>query len=314
MKVGDKKPYLPVFVGSTFSDLQPWRRSVRDALAQLEAIVRGMEQFGSKPGSPVDECLRVVSSCKVYIGVFGMRYGTVPDGHERSMTHLEYDEAQRVGLPALIYIIDEENQPILPKHVETGPGSGKLQQLKDELKRRHVVSFFTTPEDLRARILHDLPQLLKDIGADISGDIESLEATSDSEVLRQFAVLPKMFSGRTVVIEFVTHDAFRTAFPEECKALGLESGATVVASANSSTGTHLRVFGERDTALALCRLAKDTRVQARAVTAFGVYTRVDWGEHGPISTPDTESGLVIKEILRVEPVEDGDKKRRKPAS
>jgi len=55
MRVGERKPYLPVFVGSTFVDLQLYRRAVRDALAQLEAIVRGMEHFGSKPGLPVDE-------------------------------------------------------------------------------------------------------------------------------------------------------------------------------------------------------------------------------------------------------------------
>src|SRR4029453_7937331 len=121
MKVGEKKPYVPVFVGSTFADLQLYRRAVRDALAQLEAIVRGMEHFGSKPGRPVDECLRVVASCKVYTGLFGMRYGSIPEGCDRSMTHLEYDEAQRLELPSLIYMIDEENQPLLPKYIETGP-------------------------------------------------------------------------------------------------------------------------------------------------------------------------------------------------
>jgi hypothetical protein len=36
---------------------------------------------------------------------------------------LEYDEAQRANLPSLVYIIDEENQPLLPKYVETGPGA-----------------------------------------------------------------------------------------------------------------------------------------------------------------------------------------------
>src|SRR5438094_6822273 len=140
-KVGKRQPYLPVFVGSTFSDLQPYRRAVREALTQLEAIVRGMEYFGSKPGSPVDECLRVVRSCKVYVGIFAMRYGSIPDGYDKSMTHLEYDEAQRANLPSLVYIIDDENQPLLPKYVETGPGAGRLQTLKAELKKRHLVSF-----------------------------------------------------------------------------------------------------------------------------------------------------------------------------
>jgi hypothetical protein len=231
MKVGEKKPHLPVFVGSTFADLQLYRRAIRDALAQLEAIVRGMEHFGSKPGRPVDECLRVVASCKASMGILAMRYGSIPDGYDRSMTHLEYDEAQRLELPSLIYMIAEENQRILPKNVETGPGAEKLRELKEQLRKRHVVSFFTTPEDLRARILHDVPKLLKEMGAEISGDLELLEAPSDAEVLQQFEKLPKLFAGEQVTIEVVNNGDCRSAYAEECTALGLEIGASVVARA-----------------------------------------------------------------------------------
>ena len=35
MNVGEKKPYLPVFVGSTLADLQLYRRAVRDALGDF---------------------------------------------------------------------------------------------------------------------------------------------------------------------------------------------------------------------------------------------------------------------------------------
>jgi hypothetical protein len=300
MNVGAKKPYLPVFVGSTFVDLQSYRRSVRDALAQLEAIVRGMEHFGSKPGRPVDECLRVVASCKVYIGIFGMRYGSIPDGNDRSMTHLEYDEAQRLELPSLIYMIDEDNQPLLPKHVETGPGAEKLRAFKEHLKKRHVVSFYTTPEDLRARILHDLPALLKEIGAEISDHVAIPEAPDDAEVLQQFELLPKLFAGIPVTIEFVNECDFRSAYAEECAALGLETGACVFAVVTLSTGSRFRIFGERDVALALCGLPKNARVQAWAVTAFGAYKRVDWTDDGPMTTPEVETGLIIKEIIRTE--------------
>jgi Domain of unknown function (DUF4062) len=301
MRAGKKKPYLPMFVGSTFADLQLYRRAVRDALAQLEAIVRGMEHFGSKPGCPVDECLRVVGSCKAYIGIFAMRYGSIPDGYNRSMTHLEYDEAQRLELPSLIYMIDEENQPILPKHVETGPGAEKLSELKEQLKQRHIVSFFTTPDDLRARILYDVPELLKEIGAEISGDLELPEVPSDAEVLQQFEKLPKLFAGKQVTVEFMHNGDFRSAFAEECAALGLEIGASVVTRAKVSTGDHFSIFGERDIALALCALPKKVRVHARAVTAFGAYKRVDWTDDGPVLTPEVETGLVVKEIIHTEP-------------
>jgi hypothetical protein len=297
MSAGERKPHLPVFVGSTFSDLQTYRRAARDSLAQLEAVVRGMEYFGSKPGSPLEECLSVVRSCKVYIGIVGMRYGSVPDGHDRSMTHLEYDEAQRVELPSLIYIIDEESQPLLPKHMETGPGAEKLRQFKEQLKKRHVVSFFTTPEDLRARLLHDVPELLKGIGAEVRGDIDAVDQLSDVDILHEFGALPKMFSGRQVSIEFINQAGFGSAQEEACHALGLELGASVVDSVQLDSGDHVRIFGERDIALALRRLPKNARVRVRAITAFGVYKRVDWTEDGPVLTPETETGLIVKDIL-----------------
>jgi hypothetical protein len=297
VRVGDRKPYIPIFVGSTFTDLQMYRRAVAEALDQLEVIVKGMEHFGSKPGSPVEESLRVVASCKYYIGIFGMRYGTVPDRYDLSMTHLEYDEAQRQGLPSLIYILDEENQPILPKYVETGPGAEKLRVLKEQLKKYHTVSFFTTPESLRARILYDVPTLLAERGEEVSEKPDFLESSSDIQVLQQFKLLPKIFAGRQVIIEFVKDGAFRAADADECTALGLEIGASVLKWVKLSTGSLFYVAAEQDIAIALCQWPNGRTIRARAGTTFGTYLHVDWTEDGPISSPQMESGLVVKEIL-----------------
>ena len=200
------RPNVPVFVSSTFTDMQVYRRKIQDTLTQLEAIVRGMEQFGSKPGSPIDECLNVVQSCRLYVGVFGMRYGTVPDGHNKSMTHIEYDEAQRLGLPSLIYILNE-NHPIPAKDVETGPGAEKLEALKELLKKRHTVSFFTTPEDLQARIMHDVPAQLSKMGV----EVETKAAYADTTIVRNafsstqsIKVLPPRLGGKdTLTLENV---------------------------------------------------------------------------------------------------------------
>ena len=176
MAQGTTKPNVPVFVSSTFTDMQVYRRKVQDALTQLEAVVRGMEQFGSKPGSPVEECLKVVQSCQLYVGIFGMRYGTVPDGHDKSMTHIEYDEAQRLGLPSLIYLLNESH-PVPAKDFETGAGAEKLQGLKEQLKERHTISFFTTPEDLQTRIMHDVPSQLGQMGVEVTDVVSRRRAS-----------------------------------------------------------------------------------------------------------------------------------------
>jgi hypothetical protein len=158
---------FPVFVGSTFTDLQPHRDAVRAALHRLEAVVRGMEYFGSLPATPKDECLRIVRSCKVYVGIFAMRYGSVDLATGKSLTQLEYEEAQRISLPSLIYLIDEERQPVLPMHIEFGEGSDKLRLFKVKLREHHVVSFFTTPENLAAKITSDLPALASRNGYEV---------------------------------------------------------------------------------------------------------------------------------------------------
>ena len=301
MAVAKTKPNVPVFVSSTFTDMQTYRRRVQEALTQLEAIVRGMEQFGSKPGSPVQECIQVVRSCRLYIGVFGMRYGSIPDGYDKSMTHLEYDEAQGLELPSLIHLLDE-NHPIPANDVEGGEGAAKLRALKEHLKKRHVVSFFTSPEDLQTRIMHDVPVQLDQMGVEVTDGLAKMEKAGDTEVLRTFAFLPKLFSGRQVSIEFTLKD-LRGAMTEDCSTLGLEVGATVVAYnvPIARSGETLNVYGEREIALALLTVPKDSVVTARANTAFGERMDAEWTDDGPIAVHRSEKGLVVTEILSTTP-------------
>jgi hypothetical protein len=184
-KLSEPKQHVLIFVASTFKDLKPYRDAVRDAIQRLEHIVKGMEYFGSKPGSPKEESLKVVGACKVFIGVFAMRYGSLDEETGKSITHLEYDEAQRLKLPTLIYLLDEENEPVLPGHVDTGDNADKLRALKDELKRRFTVSFFTTPEDLARRISQDLPGVLGDLSVHVDE-----ERTVDGDVGESCGVAP----------------------------------------------------------------------------------------------------------------------------
>lgn len=158
---------VPVFVSSTFVDLQPYRTAVREALHRLEAVVRGMEYFGALPETPKDECLRIVRSSHFYVGIIAMRYGSIDLESGKSLTHLEYEEAQRLRLPSLIYLLNEERQPVLPKYIEFGEPGEKLREFKQTLKASHVVSFFTTPEDLAVRVSQDLPTLIERSGTPV---------------------------------------------------------------------------------------------------------------------------------------------------
>jgi len=149
-----------VFVSSTFADLERHRALVREAISRLECGSKAMEFFGALPETPKEECLRLVRSANAYVGIFGMRYGSIDSESEKSLTHLEYEEAQAIRLPSLIYVIDEDSHPVLPKHIDTGAAAQKLSELKATLQKSHVVNFFSSPEDLVAKVTQDIVRLL----------------------------------------------------------------------------------------------------------------------------------------------------------
>ena len=231
-----------------------------------------------------------------------MRYGSVPDGFDLSMTHIEYDEAQRCEMPSLIYTLDESAQPILPKYVETGPGADSLQRLKEQLRKRHLVSSFTTPEDLSAKILHDVPEVLTKIGAEVEGELPSAKAVDSAELLRQFQLLPKMVRGRDMVVEFKTN-TFRPANPDICEALSLEAGATVRGWVTLSGDERVNVYASDELARKMIALPEGSRVRVNAVIIYGVTKGAEWGEDGPITTTEEHSGFRIKDVLDVAPPE-----------
>lgn len=119
-----------------------------------------MEFFGALPETPKEECLRLVRSANAFVGIFAMRYGFVDPQTGKSLTQLEYEEAQAIHLPSLIYVIDEDAHPVLPKHVDTGAMAEKLRELKGVLKKSHVVNFFSSPEDLSAKVTQDVVRLV----------------------------------------------------------------------------------------------------------------------------------------------------------
>jgi len=87
---------LKVYVSSTYKDLQEHRREVELVLRRMGCLDVAMEYYGAEDRRPVDKCLEDVKACDVYLGIFGWRYGYVPDENNpdrRSITEMEYRQA-----------------------------------------------------------------------------------------------------------------------------------------------------------------------------------------------------------------------------
>jgi hypothetical protein len=149
-----------VFVSSTWEDLQIERQAVEHALNRMRDIIEfsGMEYFGSRPDKPKDVCLREVGESNVYVGIFAHRYGSVDNESGMSMTELEYRKARGVGVPCLIYLKRDDERDTREANAEN---AAKLQALKRELMREHVVTFFRNPDHLATTVILDLYHLIK---------------------------------------------------------------------------------------------------------------------------------------------------------
>ena len=197
------------------------------------------------------------------------------------MTHLEYEQAQRHKLPSLVYILDEDNQPVLPKFVETGPGAESLRNLKAALLKTHTVSFFTSPENLASKVLHDVPLLLKEVGKEVSGDPDAAQGDS-AEIMARFAMLPQRYRGQEIVFEYSVA-SLRRLGPNECEAMGLPFGATVYDGARVYE-EYLNLYASDDLAERLLDVPKGSIVTVRGVTAYGTSKELEWGHWFPENT------------------------------
>ncbi len=138
-----------IYISSTYSDLVEAREAVCGALRKMQHDVIAMEDYVAADQRPLDKCLADVAACDIYVGIFAWRYGYVPPDQERSITELEFRQAQQSRKPCLLFLLHEEApwpRKLLDRNLEP------IEELRAELARDYIVSFFRTPDDLAAAV------------------------------------------------------------------------------------------------------------------------------------------------------------------
>ncbi|MEY9932453.1 hypothetical protein ABH926_007104 [Catenulispora sp. GP43] len=142
---------LRVYISSTFEDLPEHRAQVRLAMQRLDVTDVVMGTYVAEESRPLDRCLADVRSSDLYIGLLAWRYGYIPDGHDKSITELEYDQAGEADVPRLMFLHDE-TAPWPPVWVDRGAAYDKIETFRQRVAERHVCDFFTTADDLRSKV------------------------------------------------------------------------------------------------------------------------------------------------------------------
>lgn len=102
-------------VSSTFTDLEGHRAALIHAIKGQGLTDVAMENDSAKPDVDViDSSLQMVRDASAYIGVISRKYGQTPLCPERnprnlSITELEFNEAQRLKRPILLFVMGDEH-------------------------------------------------------------------------------------------------------------------------------------------------------------------------------------------------------------
>ena len=158
---------IPIFLSSTFTDLEHLRHEVARRLQEVfGARLIVMESFGSDEAPPVISSVRRVRECDVFVGIYARRYGTVDPVTGKSITELELDEAERAlsagnVMGILLYLLDETASWPLDRTEVSRGALEKLSRLR-ERALQHTITKFRDPEDLPFLVIRGVLGKIKD--------------------------------------------------------------------------------------------------------------------------------------------------------
>lgn len=152
-----------IFISSTIRDLADHRKLLLERLHTAAHTPVAMEYFGSRTGDAEKVSTEALLEADVFVGIYAYRYGYRPDD-DKSITEMEYMAAKLGGKPPhrLLYLVQEGySTPLFDANRDTDAEAVTLLQgFKRRLAKNEVVSTFTTPDDLAARVLADLTRLV----------------------------------------------------------------------------------------------------------------------------------------------------------
>jgi len=149
-----------VFVSSTFQDLEAERRAVIQAILELNHIPTGMELFPATSEDSWDLIESVIDHADYYVLVVAGRYGSVTR-QGLSFTEREYRYAKEQGIPILAFLHKNPDSIPTGKTDKNDDASQRLHAFRAQVERAHHVRYYLNPDDLSARVVQSLVQLIK---------------------------------------------------------------------------------------------------------------------------------------------------------
>ena len=150
-------------LSSTALDLPEHRALAHKACLDAGVFPIGMEQLPARDATGIAASLEMVDQADIYIGVYGFRYGWVPDGKDTSITEMEFDRAAvrkaEGKLREIILFTAHKDHAFTANDIEADAGAQeRLRRFKARASAGRVRKEFKSAEELHRLVLHALSE------------------------------------------------------------------------------------------------------------------------------------------------------------
>jgi hypothetical protein len=190
-----------VMVSCTITDLMEYRPALIDAIICHGLHPNVMEHDSARLVDVIESSLQMVKVSAAYIGVISLNYGQTPEDavrnpHRLSITELEFNEAQRLGRPVLLFIMGEDH-PVKRADIEKDPEKEeKLKAFRERVKEiapgspvNRVYAVFNSIDEFKTRIGSSLNELSRLLAS--KAPVESPAAVPSSTSPTLFVSIPQ---------------------------------------------------------------------------------------------------------------------------
>ena len=183
---------------------------LRAAVAASTSV--GAEAKGSMDAGVLVPDSVVIGVAEERLGMDDARNGFIPDGYDKSITELEFEEARDCGIPFYVFLASKQAK--WPR-AEVDPDQASVERFRQRLEQDRIFAFFSDASELAAKVVEAVGlQAAKErppqgpVAPRQSVATVFLAAVSDSlTTLRQKTVKDLTRSGLSVVAEIHREDS-----------------------------------------------------------------------------------------------------------
>ena len=164
------------------------RAAITEAIIQIKHIPIGMEFFPASNLSQLEYIKKLIVDTDYYVLIIGGRYGSIDENSGKSFTHLEFEYANKKGIPIIVFYPKEPKKIPLDKTDEDQEKAKKLNEFIKLAKDNRLAREYLDPKELKSEFIISIIEMISEnprtgwIRANANDNTELLQQINDIRI------------------------------------------------------------------------------------------------------------------------------------